>query len=582
MKELNIEQLKKMPISELPQVAKLIRQGIFNRLEIKGGHSGPNLGVVEMTIALHYVFNSPNDKFIFDVSHQCYAHKMLTGRSEAFLDVTKINDVTGFTNPQESEHDLFQIGHTSTAISLAHGLAKGRDLCKGTENIVAIVGDGSLGGGLALEGLTNAATLTSNLIIIVNDNDQSIAENHGGLYTNLKELRESKGTSTNNIFTALGLDYKYIEDGHDFEQLISTFNQVKDTNKPVVLHIKTIKGKGYKPAELNREQFHGGGAIDLVNAKYKNQAVPTFKSEMTKYLVAKMEMDQTVSVITAGTPATLGFNSNLRNQFKTQFIDTGITEGHAITMAGAMTKNGAKPIVGVSSSFLQRAYDQLIHDVAINNLPVTIMVYKNGVNGFKDVTHLGFYDIPMLINIPNFTYLAPTSLEEQIAMSDFAIEQSGGPVAIRIPSTPLVTTGVKDMTDYSQLNKYQVDNWGTDVAIVGVGSFYQLAKTVSEKIEKELGFIPTLINPKFISGVDSELLENLSENHKLIVTLEDGQVAGGFGTMISSHLSQSSIKVLNLGIEKEFVDGFSPEQLMIDNGLTPDQIICNIRKIINN
>ncbi len=582
MKELNIEQLKRMQINELPEVAKLIRQGIFNRLEIKGGHSGPNLGVVEMTIALHYVFNSPQDKFIFDVSHQCYAHKMLTGRAEAFLNLNKINDVTGFTNPQESEHDLFQVGHTSTAISLAHGMAKGRDLCKGTENIIAIVGDASLGGGLALEGLTNAATLASNLIIIVNDNDQSIAENHGGLYTNLKELRESKGTSSNNIFTALGLTYKYIEDGHDFEQLITTFNQVKDINKPVVLHIKTTKGKGYEPAELNREKFHGGGAIDLANAKYKNQAVPTFSSEMTKYLVDKMKADQTVSVITAGTPATLGFDSKLRTQFEAQFIDTGITEGHAITMAGAMAKNGAKPIIGVSSSFLQRAYDQLIHDIAINNLPVTIMVYMNGVNGFKDVTHLGFYDIPMLINIPNFTYLAPTTLEEQIAMSDFAINQSTGPIAIRIPTSPLVATGSSDTTDYHQLNKYQVNTKGTKVAIIGVGSFYQLAKTVSEKLQKTLGFTPTLINPKFISGVDTELLESLKENHQLIVTLEDGQVAGGFGTMISSYLSQNEIKVLNLGISKEFVDGFTPEQLMIDNELTPEQIVSKITNLINN
>ncbi len=563
--------LKQMNEEQLIELSNDLRAATLHRLEKKGGHSGPNLGVIELTIALHYVFNLPEDKLIFDISHQTYAHKMLTGRYKLFVEDLQL---TGFTNPDESSHDHFKVGHTSTAISLGVGMAKARDLCKRDENVISIIGDGSLGGGIALEGLSNAGALNSNLIIVINDNDQSIAENHGGLYENLRELRQTNGTCQTNIFKAMNLDYLYVEAGHDIMQLITTFNQVKNTNKPIVVHIHTIKGKGYEPAENNHEKYHSGGPIDVKTGKYKViNPENSYTSELAKQLKTNMEKHDSVAVITAGTPITLGFNAKMRAEFPNQFIDTGITEAHALTMSASMARNGAKPVFGVSSSFLQRAYDQLIHDVAINRLPVTILVYMNGVNGFKDVTHLGFYDIPMLINIPNMIYLAPTNLKEQRAMVDYAIHQTEHPIAIRVPMIPLTSTDVTiDQTDYSQINKYEVQQEGINIALIGVGGFNHLAVAAAEIIQEQSGIKPTVINPKFISGIDQELMANLIQNHSLIITIEDGQIAGGFGAMVATHLSTTDVKVKNLGISKEFVDCFDISELMEKEGLHPQQI----------
>ncbi len=566
--------LDKLTLDQLNVLCTELREALLFKLSHKGGHNGPNLGVVELTVALHKVFNSPIDKFVFDVSHQTYIHKMLTGRREGFTNPEKFESITGYTDPRESDHDFFTIGHTSTSISLAHGLAKARDLKEDKENIIAIIGDGSLSGGEALEGLNNAGELDSNLIIIVNDNNQSIAENHGGLYKNLKELRDTNGLAKTNLFTAMGLDYHYVADGHDLTSLISTLKLVKDSNKPVVVHVKTIKGMGYEAAENNREKFHAGGPIDLENGEYKfaNNA-PTYFSKTNDILVNEMQNDPLVSVITAGTPSILGFNKQLREKFDKQFIDVGIAEEHAVAMASAMAKNGAKPVFGVMSSFLQRTYDQLSHDLSIDENPATILVYLGSVYGMNDVTHLGFYDIAMISNIPNLIYLAPTSLEEHEAMIKYSIHQTKHPVAIRVPVGPLKVTGIKDETDYSITNKYHVANKGSNIAIIGAGNFFNLAEEIQQELKEKYNLNITLINPKFISGVDEALLESLKTDHKMVITLEDGQLEGGFGSKIATHYADSHMHVKPLGIKKQFIDKYDAQTFLKENGISKEQII---------
>ncbi len=569
--------LDQLNLSELNVLCSELRDALLFKLSQKGGHNGPNLGVVELTVALHKVFNSPIDKFVFDVSHQTYIHKMLTGRRLGFTDPEAFDSITGYTDPRENEHDFFTIGHTSTSISLAHGMAKARDLKGDNENIIAIIGDGSLSGGQALEGLNNAGELDSNLIIIVNDNNQSIAENHGGLYKNLKELRETNGKAKTNLFTAMGLDYHYVADGHDIDGLINILNEVKDSAKPVVLHVKTIKGMGYEAAVNNREKFHAGGPIDLEKGEYKfNSTDATYFTKTNDILVNEMENDELVSVITAGTPSILGFNKELREKFNKQFIDVGIAEEHAVAMASAMAKNGAKPVFGVLSSFLQRTYDQISHDLSIDENPATILVYLGSVHAMNDVTHLGFYDIPMISNIPNLVYLAPTNLEEYEAMLKYSIHQTKHPLAIRVPVGPLTITNEKDNTDYSIINKYQVVNQGQDVAIIGAGNFFNLAREVQTELKEKHDLNITLINPKFISGVDTELLNSLHDKHNLVITLEDGQLEGGFGAKIATHFASSKMHVKPLGIEKQFIDKHNANALLQENGISKEQIITYI------
>lgn len=572
--------LNNLSLEQLNTLSGELRTALLHKLSKKGGHNGPNLGVVELTIALHRVFNSPVDKLVFDISHQTYIHKMLTGRYQAFTDEAHFEDITGYTDPGESEHDHFIIGHTSTSISLAHGMAKARDLKGTSENVVAIIGDGSMSGGLALEGLSNAGELDSNMIIVVNDNDQSIAENHGGLYKNLRQLRAGNGVADTNLFTAMGLDYKYVADGHDISGLIEVLESVKDTTKPVVIHVHTIKGKGFEPAETNREAFHAGGPIDLEAGEYKfKNTNPTYNSKIADFLKAEMDADQKVAVITAGTPSVLGFGPSDRQQYNQQFIDTGIAEEHAVTMAAGLAKAGAKPVFGVISTFVQRAYDQLSHDVGINSLPATFLVYLGGMGGMNDVSHLGFYDIPMINNIPNIVYLAPTNLEEQLAMTKYAIHQTNHPTVIRVPVGQLIESGVADTTDYSQLNKFEVTAAGSEVAIIGVGNFYHTAVEAA-KLLKAKGVNATIINPKFLSGLDTELLDSLVQDHQLVMTIEDGQLEGGFGQTVASYLGDRDIKVKNLGIKKQFIDKYDVTEFMEANGLSPKQIKDYVLKTI--
>ena len=574
--------INKLSNDELKVLASEIRDALMNRLSKHGGHFGPNFGMVETIIALHYVFNSPVDKIVYDVSHQSYPHKMLTGRKDAYLYEEHFEDVSGYTNPEESEHDFFNVGHTSTSISLASGLVKARDLKGDKENIIAVIGDGSLSGGEALEGLDFASELQSNFIIIVNDNDMSIAENHGGLYKNLKELRESKGTCACNLFKAMNLDYIYVEDGNNLETLIHTFYDIKDINHPIVVHINTQKGKGYQIAEENKENWHWCMPFDIETGKPK----VTFEGEnygdlTADYLLYKMKKDSKVVALVAGVPTNIGFTKDKRERAGKQFVDVGIAEEHAIAMASGIAKNGGKPVFATHSSFMQRTYDQLSQDLCVNNNPATILVNTASVYGMNDVTHLGLYDIAMMSNIPNLVYLAPTSKEEYFAMLDWSIEQDKYPVAIRIPCNGVISDNREVQKDYSNLNKYKIERQGNKVAVIALGDFYKLGEQITNKIKEKLKFEPTLINPSYITGLDNKLLEELKKEHELVITLEDGILEGGFGEKIASFYGTTNMKVKNYGIRKSFPDRYIVDELLKENGITVEQIIADIKEIID-
>ena len=572
--------VKNLNSEQLHVLADEMRQALLQKLSKHGGHFGPNLGMVEATIALHYVFNSPTDKIVYDVSHQSYTHKMLTGRKDAFLYADKYDDVSGYSNPDESDHDFFTIGHTSTSVSLACGLAKGRDLKGDSENIIAVIGDGSLSGGEALEGLDFASELNSNLIIVVNDNDMSIAENHGGLYKNLKQLRDTDGKSECNLFKSMGLDYVFVKDGNNIDSLITAFEQVKDSSYPVVVHICTQKGKGYKIAEENKENWHYCGPFNLETGKsdMSQDGGEDYSSMTADILLKKMKEDKTVVGITSATPTVFGFTEDKRKEAGSQFVDVGIAEETAVALASGIAKSGGKPVYGVYSTFIQRTYDQLSQDLCINNSPATILVYWASVYGMNDVTHLGIYDIPMMSNIPNLVYLAPTTKEEYLAMLDWSIEQNDHPVAIRVPIS-VVSDGKKVTKDFSKLNEYEVTQNGSKIAIVALGSFYSIGAKTAEIIENKTGVKPTLINPIYITGTDDKLLEQLKENHDIVITVEDGVLDGGFGEKIARFYGNSDVKVLNYGLKKEFLDRYNPEEIVKANRLTPEQIaedVCGI------
>lgn len=565
--------VKKLTIEEMNKLAAEMRDALLKRASIHGGHFGPNFGMVEATIALHYVFESPEDKMVYDVSHQTYPHKMLTGRKDAYLYEEHYDDVSGYSNPHESEHDFFNVGHTSTSVSLACGLAKARDLKGEKGNVIAVIGDGSLSGGEALEGLDFASELKSNLIIVVNDNDMSIAENHGGLYGNLKLLRETDGKAECNFFKAMGLDYVYVGNGNDIGALIDAFKSVKDAGKPVVVHIVTLKGKGYKPAEEDKETWHWHMPFDIKTGKpLLDSDGEDYSSVTAEYLLDKMKKDKSVVAITSATPTVMGFTADKRHEAGSRFVDVGIAEETAVALASGIAAGGGKPVYGVYSSFIQRTYDQLSQDLCINNNPATIIVYAASVYGMNDVTHLGIYDIPMISNIPNLVYLAPTTKEEYLAMLEWSIEQNEHPVAIRVPGGEMISDGKKVSKDFSELNRYEITEKGSKIAIIGLGSFYGLACKAAKEIESRTGVKATLINPYYITGTDDELLESLKADHDVVITLEDGMLDGGFGEKIARFYGNSDVKVLNYGLKKEFLDRYDVNEVLKENHLTPEQI----------
>lgn len=572
------QDVKKLTLEEMNTLAGEIREGILTRVNAIGGHLGPDLGIVETTIAMHYVFNSPVDKFVFDVSHQVYPHKMLTGRKEGFTHPLEHSEISGYFNPEESEHDPFIIGHTSTSISLATGLAKARDLKGEKYNIIALIGDGSLSGGEAFEGFNNASVLDSNFIAIINDNEMSIAETQGGLYKNLAELRNTKGQAENNFFKIFGFEYYYVEEGNDIKAMIDILQKVKDTQKPTVIHIHTLKGKGYEPAVEDKEAYHWQ-LPGFMNKNENSAPIETYDTITTDYILKKHEKDNTVIAISPSTPGAYGFTKDFRNKLDKNYTDVGIAEEHAVAYASGLAKNGAKPILAVLSSFIQRTYDQLSQDLALNNSPATILVCWGAISG-ADATHLGIFDIPMISNIPNIVYLAPTCKEEYLKMLDWSVEQTQYPVAIRVPYGNVISTGIEDTTDYSILNKFKVEEQGEKIALIGLGNFLPLAKEVKQELKKQLNINATVINPRFITGLDNELLENLKQNHSLVITLEDGVINGGFGEKISRYYGSSNMKVLNYGAEKEFTDRISIDKLYEKYHLTKELIVNDIKNIL--
>ena len=579
--------LKGMDIATLNIVADEVRRAVLNRVSKHGGHVGPNLGFVEATVALHYVFNAPEDKFVFDVSHQCYPHKVLTGRAAGFLgNVDDMNAISGYSSPAECpEYDNFEVGHTSTSISLATGLQKARDV-KGTkENIIAIIGDGSLSGGEAFEGLDEASELGTGIIIVVNDNEMSIAENYGGIYKNLRALRENRGECEHNWFKAWGFEYKYLEEGNDIERLIEVFRSVKDTDRPTVVHIHTEKGHGYAPAVNDKEAWHWGMPFNLDDGsrpvRNADGTVPevkpceTYPELFSNWMLSEMKHDKTLIAVTAGTPTAAGFTADKRKEAGSQHLDMGIAEEQAVAMISGMAKGGLRPVWTVYSTFIQRTYDQIAQDLCINSNPAVINVVGGGVNSMNDITHICLFDIPMLCSIPGLIYLAPTTCEEYFAMMRWAILQDKKPIAIRVPSNGVVHTTEKVDEEYCYESKYKVMHEGSKVAIIAAGSFYQKGANVARMLADK-GIDATLINPRYLNEVDVEALESLKMNHKLVVTLEDGCKDGGFGERIASYYGTSDMKVLVCGVKKGLYDRYDVEQLLKNNRLLDEQIVSDV------
>lgn len=583
--------LKGMDIATLNIVADEVRRAVLNRVSKHGGHVGPNLGFVEATVALHYVFNVPEDKFVFDVSHQCYPHKVLTGRAAGFLgNVDDMNAISGYSSPAECpEYDNFEVGHTSTSISLATGLQKARDV-KGTkENIIAIIGDGSLSGGEAFEGLDEASELGTGIIIVVNDNEMSIAENHGGIYKNLRALRESRGECEHNWFKAWGFEYKYLEEGNDIERLIEVFRSVKDTDRPTVVHIHTEKGHGYAPAVNDKEAWHWGMPFNLDDGsrpvRNADGTVPevkpceTYPELFSNWMLSEMKHDKTLIAVTAGTPTAAGFTADKRKEAGSQHLDMGIAEEQAVAMISGMAKGGLRPVWTVYSTFIQRTYDQIAQDLCINSNPAVINVVGGGVNSMNDITHICLFDIPMLCSIPGLIYLAPTTCEEYFAMMRWAILQDKKPIAIRVPSNGVVHTTEKVDEVYSYESKYKMMHEGSKVAIIAAGSFYQKGENVV-RLLADKGIDATLVNPRYLNEVDTDTLEALKTNHNLVVTLEDGSKDGGFGERIASYYGTSDMKVLVCGVKKGLYDRYDVEQLLKDNRLLNEQIVEDVLALI--
>ena len=562
------EDIKNLTREELKDLSEELRANLMKKLSAHGGHVGPNLGVVEATVALHYVFDAPKDKIVFDVSHQSYVHKMLTGRIEAFIDPAHYDDVTGYTCPRESEYDLFEIGHTSTSIALAAGLAKSRDLEGGKENVVAFIGDASLGGGEALEALDFAPTLGSNFIVILNDNQMSIAENHGALYDHLAELRKTNGTAANNIFRALGYQYIYVEEGNDLQALIRAFKAARDTDHAVLVHINTVKGEGLPVAEAHKEEFHYTGPFNLkTGAPLVADESEDYGEIFARHLLIRMQDDPKVVTITAGTPGAIAFTPERRAEAGRQFVDVGICEQAATALCAGLAKGGCRPVFGVMATFIQRSYDQLSQDIAINNLPAVIVDFAGGVWGIPDMTHLGFFDIAMISNIPEFVFLAPVSAEEYLSMLDWAIEQTDHPVLLRTPGGPVVHS---DRPVDGDFFRYDVGEEGEQIAIIGAGSFFGSASEAASILRKQ-GLNPTLINPRNLSQLDEECLDTL-KGYKTVVTLEDGILDGGFGQKVAAYLGDSPVRVITLGLKKEFLDRYDAAEVLKANGLTPEQV----------
>ena len=562
--------VKKLSIPEMEKLAQEIRTLIVEKDAAEGGHLGPDLGIVEATIAYHYVFDAPKDKLVWDISHQTYPHKMLTGRAKAWLDPDHYEDVTPYSNPDESPYDYYAVGHTSTSVALATGMAKARDLMGQRENIMALIGDGSLTGGLAFEGLNNAAIEPHNLVVVVNDNQWSIDKNVGGVVTSLKKLRDSNGQTAENPFKAMGFDYRYVADGNDLSAMIDAFKAVKDVDHPILLHINTLKGKGYEPAVKDEEAHHWVSPFNLEDDQplaAENQK-PTSNSVALDVIKEQIDAGQKIMAINAAIPGVFNLDE-FKNEYPANYTDVGIAEQESVAFATGFAKEGGIPVLMENSTFLQRAFDQLSHDTAANDLPV-VMLVAGGTISSQSKTHLGIFDQVMISNLPNWIYLAPTTLAEEKAMLEWAIKQKKHPVAIKVPGNVPETDQQDVITDYSTIN-YQVKP-GKEVAVIGLGAFYQLG----EKVANKLG--ATLVNPLSANILDEKALDQLATDHKVIVTLEDNILDGGFGQKVASYLGNKDVKVLNYGQNRVYTDQTPVAEIYQQNHLTLEQIVADVQK----
>lgn len=608
-----------------------IRATLLDYGKQHGGHIGSNLGVVELTVALHRVFDSPRDRFIFDVSHQSYVHKMLTGRAEAYLDQSRFDEVTGFTNPLESEHDSFVLGHTGTSISLACGLAKTRDMQRGAAgestigNIIAIIGDGSLSSAIAFEGLNNAAEQGGNLIIIVNDNEMSIAEDFGGMYGQLAKLRTSNGMAELNLFKAFGLDYRYVEQGNDVDALVEVLNEVKDIDHPIVVHIHTTKGLGFNDeteadngsdgCNQTNPQPHAGQCEanhwqDPEASLGKPLDARKYYGEMAMAsLERRFDNEPGLVVISPATPGSNGITRDFRERAGAHYVDTGITEEHAAAFAAGIARAGGRPVLATSATFFQRTFDQLQQELALNHVPATLLIFGAGISG-ADNTHSGTFDMTMFANVPDVTCLAPASGEQMLDMLAWATGPSGhGVVAIRMPGEQILALERAADMAFDPLQRaeehdpavniagacpfarYQIVQPGRDVAILGLGNTMPLAAEITsalaENDEEHAAITATLVDALQYSTMDAELLAMLADGHRLVVTLEDGQLEGGWGEKVtafyanSSNTKASHVRVLNFGAAKEFTDRVPLGELNERYGLTSETIVSRIRGILS-
>ncbi len=575
--------VKSLSADRLEILADEIRKGLLNRVSNRGGHVGPNLGITEATIALAYVFDIPEDKVVFDVSHQIYPYKMLTGRAYGYTDNSRFSEISGYSSPKESpEYDCFEIGHTSTSVALATGLQKARDMRGSRENIIAVIGDGSLSGGEAFEGFDMAAEIGTNIIVVVNDNEMSIAENHGGLYKNLRLLRETGGKAELNFFKSMGFDYLYVENGNDIQSLVAAFNKVKDTPVPVVVHIHTEKGHGYKPAVENKERFHYSMPFDLSTGMLKPFAgadAEYFPQMLGPFLLDLVKNDPKVVSISSAVPGGTGFTPDIRRQMGSRYVDVGIAEEEAVALASGLAKGGMRPVWTTFATFIQRSYDQLAQDLCVNGNAAVVNVVGASVYGMNDITHICFFDIPMLSHIPNLVYLAPTTWEEFVAMEKWALLQTDYPVAVRVPEALVAHSDEQYDTDYSRIDTFKMAKKGEKVAVIALGDFYQKGEKVVGMLA-EKGVNATLINPRYASGIDTEMLESLKADHQIVATIEDGCVDGGFGERISRFYGPSDMKTINFGVRKALYDRYDVEQLLKDNHLTESQITDDIMSVL--
>ena len=571
--------LRDCSIAELEVIAQHIRNLIIHRTSHIGGHIGSSLGATDIIVALHHVFGTDNAQFVFDISHQSYAHKILTGRHQGFIDENQFHTVSGYSNPDESTHDPFHLGHASTSLSLTAGLMIGRDLQHKTQPIVTMIGDGALSGGEAYEALNHLATMSSQCLIIINDNEQSIAENHGGLYSHLQQLRDTHGESPNNLFKALGFSYRYVDDGNSLESLIHALKNCKDETTPTVLHIHTTKGHGYDKAIANPEGFHNPSGFDIDTGETKKRYTNSYESIVAKQLIETLDQNKAACIVTAATPGGFCLTKDIREKLGAQYIDVGIAEEHATTLLAGIAHNGGTPILPIYSTFLQRAYDQIINDLCINNSNALILVYRASIYGNKDMTHLGFNDITMLGNMPNLMYLAPTTVEELESSIRYGLEDHNHPIAIRIPvGVPINDTAQSDTID-KPVTSYAVTQSGNTIAIIGIGNFYHKAVELSHAIRETTHMSPTIVKPLCISSLDTHTLHELTKDHHIVITLEDGELEGGYGQKIASYYGKTSMKVLNYGISKQFYDRYKPEDVLQQNHLDFDHILDDIRNV---